>query len=67
MMMVMLIGLDYVSELRPPAGLLCILQVIYEHGEPWWIDIDRTELLIRPPELSQSYQQSSSSKAGGTW
>jgi hypothetical protein len=25
--------------------------VIYEHVEPWWNDIDREELLIRPPEL----------------
>jgi hypothetical protein len=22
-------------------GLLCISQVIYEHKEPWWNDIDR--------------------------
>jgi hypothetical protein len=27
-------------------------QVIYEHGERWWNDIDREQLLIRPPELS---------------
>jgi hypothetical protein len=26
--------------------------MIYEHGEPWWNDIDMEELLIRPPELS---------------
>jgi hypothetical protein len=26
---------DYVSELRPPTGLLFISQVIHEHGEPW--------------------------------
>jgi hypothetical protein len=26
--------------------------VIYEHEEPWWNDIDRVKLLIRPPELS---------------
>jgi hypothetical protein len=25
--------------------------VIYEHGEPWWNDIDRRKFLI-PPELS---------------
>jgi hypothetical protein len=35
------VGWDYVSELRPPTGPLFILQVIYEHGEPWWNDIDR--------------------------
>jgi hypothetical protein len=23
-----------------------------EHVEPWWNDIDRKKLLIRPPELS---------------
>jgi hypothetical protein len=27
-------------------------QVIYEHGETWWNDINRGRLLIRPPELS---------------
>jgi hypothetical protein len=26
--------------------------VIYEHGESWRNDIDRTKLLIRPPQLS---------------
>jgi hypothetical protein len=29
--------------------------VIYEHGEPWWNDIGREKLLIRPPELSGNY------------
>jgi hypothetical protein len=29
-----------------------ILQVIYEHVEPWCNDIDRVKLPIRPPELS---------------
>jgi hypothetical protein len=32
---------DYVSELRPPTGLLFVSQVIYEHGELRWNDIDR--------------------------
>jgi hypothetical protein len=31
---------------------LFILQVIHEHGEPWWCDIGRGKLLIRSPELS---------------
>jgi hypothetical protein len=31
-----MMGWDYVSELRPPTGLLVIPQVICEHGEPWW-------------------------------
>jgi hypothetical protein len=27
-------------------------KVIYEHGEPWWNDIDRRKFLIFPPQLS---------------
>jgi hypothetical protein len=38
--MVMSMGWDHVSELRQPAGLSFIPQVIYEHGEAWRIDID---------------------------
>jgi hypothetical protein len=34
-------GWDDVSELRPPAGLLFIPNIIYEYGEPLWNDIDR--------------------------
>jgi hypothetical protein len=34
-------------------GLLFIRQMIYEHGDPWWIYIDRVNL-IRPPELSDN-------------
>jgi hypothetical protein len=41
MTMFMSMGRDYVSELLPLTGLLFILQVIYEHAEPWWNDIDR--------------------------
>jgi hypothetical protein len=33
-------GWDYVSELRPPTGLLFILQMIYEYGEPRRNDTD---------------------------
>jgi hypothetical protein len=33
-------GWDDVSELRPPTGLLFITQIMYEHGEPRWDDID---------------------------
>jgi hypothetical protein len=40
-MLIMSMGCDYVSELRQPTGLLFIPQVIYEHEEPWWNDIDR--------------------------
>jgi hypothetical protein len=31
----------YVSELRQPAGLLFVSQVIYEHIQPLWNDVDR--------------------------
>jgi hypothetical protein len=27
-------------------------QLIYEHGKPWWNDLERGKLLIHPPELS---------------
>jgi hypothetical protein len=47
-------------RLRLPTGLFT-LQVIYEHGEPWWNDIGRVKL-IRSLELSGS----PTSKAGGT-
>jgi hypothetical protein len=33
MIMFMLMGRDYVSELQPPTGVLFIPQVIYEHVE----------------------------------
>jgi hypothetical protein len=33
-------------------GLLSNPFVIYEHGEPWWNDIGRRKIMIRPPELS---------------
>jgi hypothetical protein len=50
--MVISMGRDYVSELWSPTGLLFIPQVIYEHGEQWWNDVDSVKLLTRPPELS---------------
>jgi hypothetical protein len=31
----------YVSELRQPAGLLFVSQMVYEYGEPRWNDMDR--------------------------
>jgi hypothetical protein len=49
--MIMLMGSGYVSELRPLMGPLFILQIIYDHGEPWWNDIDRRKHVIRPPKL----------------
>jgi hypothetical protein len=45
-------------RLRPSAGPLFIPQMIYEYGEPLWNDMDRSKLLIRPPDLWQFYQQS---------
>jgi hypothetical protein len=33
---------------------LFIYQVISEIGEPWWNDVDRGKLLIRPPDLSSN-------------
>jgi hypothetical protein len=44
-------GRDYASELRPPMGLLSIPQVIYEHEETRWNDIEKGKL-IRPPDLT---------------
>jgi hypothetical protein len=40
---------DYVSELRPPTGLLFSPQVIYEYGQPRWNDADRE----KPEELGE--------------
>jgi hypothetical protein len=37
-------------------------QVMYDHGELWWNDMNRGKLVIRLPELFGN----SSSKAGGT-
>jgi hypothetical protein len=34
-------GWDYISELRPPMGLLFIPQVIYDYGGLQWNDTDR--------------------------
>jgi hypothetical protein len=60
----MLMGRDYMSELWPPVGLLFSPQVIYEHGELWWNDIDRKTtdlstraLAILPAESSGSSQE----------
>jgi hypothetical protein len=53
-MMMMSTGLDNVSELRPPPGLLFIPQDMYEHGEPCRNYINRGKLLIRPAELSEN-------------
>jgi hypothetical protein len=64
----MLMGWDYVSELRPPTGLLFIPQVMYGHEEPWWNDVDMGKLLICLPEHSLAVlpAELSSSKSGGS-
>jgi hypothetical protein len=59
-------GWDYFFELRPPTGLLVILQVIYEHGEPWWNNIDRGNWVFHQKSLTILPAESSSSKAGRT-
>jgi hypothetical protein len=58
MIMIMSMGWDYVSELRPPTGLLFIPQVIYACGEPWWNNVNRRKLLIRLQELSGNFTSS---------
>jgi hypothetical protein len=61
-----MMGWDYVTELRPQAGLLFIPQVICEHGEPWWW---WCRLGIAPDSstraLWQSYQQRHLGQGGG--
>jgi hypothetical protein len=52
--LMMMMGSGYVSELRPPAGLLFTPQVIYEHGQPWWNDVDGRKFLCLSPELSSN-------------
>jgi hypothetical protein len=41
MFMIMSMGSEYVSELRPPMGICLIPQMIYEAEEPRWNDTDR--------------------------
>jgi hypothetical protein len=39
----------------PSSGLLLILQMIYEYGEPWWNDIDRGNLKNLEKNLPQCH------------
>jgi hypothetical protein len=41
----------------PCASTPLILLIMYEHGEPWWNDINRGKLLICLPELSAILQE----------
>jgi hypothetical protein len=67
MMMIVSMARDDVSELRPTMGLLFILQVIKEHGEQWWNDINKGKFQTRPLELSLAIPpELSSSKSGGS-
>jgi hypothetical protein len=52
-MLIMSMGLDYVSELRLPTGLLFILKVIFEYGELRLNDIDRGKPKNSEKNLSQ--------------
>jgi hypothetical protein len=51
----MSMGWDYVSELRPPTGLLSIPQLIYEYGELRWNDIVRGKPKSSEKTLSQCF------------
>jgi hypothetical protein len=53
-LMMITMGRDNVSELRPPPGLLFILQVMYELLDSWWNDVDRRKVIL-PPELSDNH------------
>jgi hypothetical protein len=55
MLMFMSMRWDYVSELRLPAGLLFILQMIYEYGKPWWNDTDSGKPNNSEKNLSQCH------------
>jgi hypothetical protein len=50
LLLFMLMGWEYVFELRPVTGLFFIPQMIYESGEPWWNYIDR----IKPQNLPRA-------------
>jgi hypothetical protein len=67
LIMIMSIGRENVSELRLPAGLLFILQVIYLHAEPRCIMSTGGKFPIRPPELSlEILPAEPSSQSGGS-
>jgi hypothetical protein len=49
LLLFMLMGWDYVSELRPPTGPLFIHMMMYENGEPWCNDIGSATLSTTNP------------------
>jgi hypothetical protein len=67
MMMIESMGRDCVSELLPSTGLIFIPQVIYEQVEPWWNDIDRENLVIRPSDISGNPTSSHIIAKQGNW
>jgi hypothetical protein len=66
-MLFMSMGWDYVSELRPPVGLLFIPQMICERGEPRWNDIDRGQPKNSEINLSQCHFVHHKTTHGPTW
>jgi hypothetical protein len=48
-------GLDYISELLPPPGMLFIFHVICEYGEPRWNKTDRRKPNNSEKNLSQCH------------
>jgi hypothetical protein len=70
MMMMMSMGSEHVSELRQRTGLLSTPQVIYEHGNPRWNDVDWGNFPTRPREHSLtvlSAEPSGSKSEGCGW
>jgi hypothetical protein len=55
-MMIMSVGWNYVSELRPPTGLFFVSQVIDEHGESW---LESNSWFVRQSSLVIGYYQRS--------
>jgi hypothetical protein len=67
MMMIMLMGWDYVCELQPPTGLLFIHHLIYEHGEHGGMILTViNSWFIHQSSLAILLAESSSSRGGGT-
>jgi hypothetical protein len=67
LVIILSMGWEYVSELRPSAGLLFITQVTYEHGESCWIiSTHEKSWFFNQSSLVILSAESSGSKARGT-
>jgi hypothetical protein len=66
MIMIMSMGWDGISELRPPTGLLFIPHLIWRTMVEWYRQVNTTVSSTRGI-LWHSYGQSSTSKAGRSW